>query len=341
MKLVITTLIISLLCIGTFAQTISAVELKSDITGIGKLKKAPKKVFISQFRVMYQVLYIAEDEKKGSVYEGGMTGDVKVQLAIGLQGLTETDLVQNTNYLYQQFINRLKTSGYEIISADEVAGIKVFKDWERKKGGGLSNAQYKGFIMSTPENFDYFIKGSKKDGGEKSTFTDNSAKISYQLDNVTVMRINLVIPLAEEAESWASGAFKLGGAKVVAETALRLTNEMATTGKTFSADLATTQLTFANSEAMSLPTSTGFFNLKKAVEINDVIERKKYKVTGVSNHDWTGTNMGLYQLFEVDNQFIRKVIPVPVEPAKYNNGVRKAGEEFFKACLDEFLSATK
>lgn len=318
------------------SQSISEIKLKSDINGKSKLKKAPKKFFIAEFRVMYQIMYVAEDTKKGSVFEGGMTGDVKVALAMGLSGLSENDLIENTNFLYQQYVNRMKDAGYQQVTASEIKSIKEFNGWELKQGGGLSNAQFKGFIMSTPTDFEYFVKGTKGDGREKKTFTDNSAKISYQGDKITVVKINLVLPMAENTESWASGAFDLGGAKVVASTSLRLSNEMIS-GKGF-ANTIYTGITYVNSEAMSLPTSMLVFNLKEDVDINGVLEKKKYKVTGSSDYDFSGSDMGLYRVFEVENKFMKKVIPIVVDPIKYNSGVRLACDSFLKKTQEEFLA---
>lgn len=142
--------------------------------------------------------------------------------------------------------------------------------------------------------------------------------------------------MAENGESWASGAFKLGGAKVVGETALRLSDEMVT-GKGFG-NGTTTTANFVNSEAMSLPTSLCYYVLKKPIDINDVLEKKKFKVQGVQDYDWSGQNIGLYRVFTVQNQFMKKVVPLPVDPAKYNAGVRMAGNAFLKLAWDSFVS---
>ncbi len=334
MKQLLIVLLLFITGILTQAQTITAVTLKSDENGKGKLKKAPKKIYIAEFRVMYQLLYVAEDTKKGSVFDGGLTGDAKVELSMGLVGLSEDDLINNTNALYKKFTEQMTTAGYEMVTADAMAGIKEFKDWERKKGGGLSNAQFKGFIMSTPTGFDYFVKGTKGDGREKKTFTDNSAKISFQGDNVTVVKINLVIPMAENGESWASGAFKLGGAKVVGETALRLSDEMVS-GKGFANNITTTA-SFVNSEAMSLPTSMCSYSLKKAIDIDGVLEKKKFKVSTGQDYDWSGTQSGVYRVFEADNKFLKKTVPLPVDPATYNAGVQMAGMAFINEAWKSF-----
>lgn len=334
-------LYLTLLVTGSaaMAQTISEVNLKTTETGKRKLKKAPKKIFIAEFKVFYQILYVAEETEKGRFNGSTLTGDVTAVLAMGLYGVSEQDLINNTNYLYNSTIQRMKAAGYEIVSANDMAGIKEFKGWERKQGGSLNNVQFKGFLMSTPSNFEYFVKGTTDDGREKKTFTDNSAKISFQGDNVTVVKINLIVPMAENGESYISSAFDLGGAKVVGKTALKISRE-AVYGKGIT-NGALTSCNFINSEAMSLPTSMMTYMLKDDIEIEGVVEKKKVKVEGVADIDfgtYWGNNYGVYRHFEVENRFMRKLVPIEVNPAVYNKGVREAGNAFLKKCWDDFFS---
>jgi hypothetical protein len=319
--------------LSTNAQSISELKVASTENGKGKLKKAPKKVYIADFKVYYQVLYVAQENKKARLYSDMIKSATNAQLSMGLQGIQESDLNGNTDYLYQSVVKKLTAAGYEMINSDQMAGIKEYKGWERKKGGGLSNAQFEGFLMSTPSGFDYFVKGTTDEGREKSTFTDNSAKISYQGDNVTVLKIHLIVPMAEDGESYASSAFDLGDAKVVGTTALKL-SKRPIFGKGSSS--TGTWCSFVNSEAMGLPTSMCQYSLKDDVDINEVVEKKKVKVVAKANYSW-GVNVGLFKYFEVENSFMEKVEPVPVEAEKYNKGVRMACEAFINYSIDDFL----
>jgi hypothetical protein len=120
------------------------------------------------------------EKEKGGFSGNVLEGDATAALMMAISGISDADLISNTDFLYAQTLQRMKDAGYEIITADQMAGIKEFKGWERKKGGTLNDAQANGFLMSTPSNFEYFIKGTKASGKEKATFTDNSAKISFQ-----------------------------------------------------------------------------------------------------------------------------------------------------------------
>ena len=146
--------------------TISEVNLKSTETGKGKLRKAPKKIYIAEFRVFYQSVYVASETEKGKMSGNMLSGSATASLMMNLTGLVDDDLINNTNYLYKETLTRMKEAGYEIVTADQMAGIKEFKGWQRKKGGTLNDAQAKRFLMSTPTDFEYFVKGTKESGKE-------------------------------------------------------------------------------------------------------------------------------------------------------------------------------
>ena len=331
-------IVISLIfiCLYASAQTFSEIKLKSTETGKGKLKKAPKKIYIADFKIFYQIFFSIEEKEKGGMKAGMMKGDATAAVGMGLDGLNDDDLINNTNYLYKQTIERMKAAGYEIVTADQMAGIKEFKGWQRVKGGGLSDVQFKGYLMSTPTDFDYFIKGTKEDGREKQTFTDNSGKISFQGDNVTVVKINLVIPMAENGESYLSRAIDAGalGAKAVGQTAFKISDEMVI-GK--GSITVTTSCNFINSEAMSLPTSMMTYSLKESIEIDGVIEKTKVKAVAQAYVD-LGTPVGMYKYFEVQNNTVKKLVPIKVDPAQYNKAVREGGDAFLNKCWGEFYS---
>ncbi|MBS4063230.1 MAG: hypothetical protein KGZ74_01650, partial [Chitinophagaceae bacterium] len=79
----------------TFAQSIGEVDLKEiNNYGLRKLKDAPKKVFISQFRVNFQTMYLDTEKKSGgfrggSDYTRSYKSAVSASVALGLKGLQE------------------------------------------------------------------------------------------------------------------------------------------------------------------------------------------------------------------------------------------------------------
>ena len=49
-------------------------------------------------------------------------------------------------------------------------------------------------------------------------------------------------------------------------------------------------------------------------------------------------SFGLYRYFEVEHKITRKIVPIEVNPALYNKGVKIAGDAFLKKCWDDFYS---
>lgn len=215
-----------LCCNSLFAQTIGEVDLKEiNNYGLRKLKDAPKKVFISQFRVNFQTMYL-DTEKKAGGFRGGSDytrsykSAVSASLSLGLKGIQEKDLIDITDELYKNLTSQLKAEGFEIITAEQALASDELKDWVKRTGGSLNQAQYDGYVSISPTGFDYLVKGVNDDGKEKNSFFNKAPKISQQLGGAMVLIVNLAVPFANEAES---GGSKLlgrlgGGAKVVAET---------------------------------------------------------------------------------------------------------------------------
>lgn len=122
-KKVVNTLLLLLLVTAGIAQT---VELK-DISGFGqgKFKKSPKKIFIAQFRVNFQLLYSqTETAEGGRVMGGGYRSEAKAGLTMAVQGVSAADLQEITDKLYNDYVTQLKAAGFEVLGADAGAGSK-------------------------------------------------------------------------------------------------------------------------------------------------------------------------------------------------------------------------
>ncbi len=331
------------------AQTIGEVDLKEiNNYGLRKLKDAPKKVFISQFRINFQTMYL-DTEKKAGGFRGGSDytrsykSAVSASVALGLKGLQEKDLIDVTDELYKNLVDQLKAEGFEIITAEQALVSDELKDWVKRTGGTLNQAQYDGYVSVSPTGFDYLVKGVNDDGKEKNSFFNKAPKISQQLGGAVVLAVNLAVPFANEAES---GGSKLlgrlgGGAKVVAETNLAIGSD--------ALDYSGTTQFYANgSSIISLNTKQGMANysvgnwlLKKPITIEGVIEKKKYKAEEQAKVDMWGQDAGFFRVFDVDDRFMKNVQAIPVESAKYKAGVAAAANKYLNAVMDEIRSSLK
>jgi len=334
------------LVIATLAQSqnIGPFEITT-AGGYGEknLKKAPRKVYIAEFRVMYQLMYHQTDvDKGGRTLGGGLRGDTKASVTLGLKGVDVPDIQEITDKLYTEYTVKLKEQGFELVTADEASKTETLAGWEMKTGGQANEAQFKGFLMTTPTSYSYLIKRTADSGKEKKGFLENSPKISRDLGGAIVAKINIVVPMVEDAESAGSKMLKdaAGGiAKVVLRPALRIENEAIASGNATS-DFTTTSGKYYYMKSMG---EQGIFltALKNPVEISGVLPDKKYKATATANSDIWGTNAGYFTIFSVTNEMIANMQAIECDRNQYVNGVSEAAGKFLNASLAELFNNSK
>lgn len=330
---------------GVYSQNTEEVKFKDFGYGQKKFGKAQKKIYVAQFRVIYQLMADwTESTQGGYQLGGGVKGKATARLAVGLQGIEENDLKEITDNWYNEYIDKLKAEGFEIIPASAAAKTEPYTGFEQKTGGDLSLAQYPGYIMSIPTGFEYFVKRTTKKGVEKKTFLDDSPKLSVALDGAVIAKVNLVVKFVQEAESGASKALgKLSGsvAKLVMETDLRVANDAAMGAGALTSDVVQTQAMYTYAVRKMAPEAQSNFLLKDQLDIAGVVEKKKYKSVETANVDMWGTQVGAMRIFSADNTYFENIQAVPVEAQKYKNGVHEAGTKFINATLNDFLSNVK
>ncbi len=211
-----------LLCAAARAQTLGEFKPKDDSYGLGKVKDV-KRIYIAAFEVNYQVYNEKEKYKQGG-YQlgGGMKGDAKTSLSVGLEGLDEKTVQDITNKLYEDYLAKLKAKGMTIITADEAAKTEAYEDYMRMQGGQVTMAEVPGVMTCTPANFEYFIKGMNKDGkSKKGGFLGNQAstfpRLSRDLGDAIIGKVVMTVLFVGD-----KGAFQGNGAKLKVETSLRL-----------------------------------------------------------------------------------------------------------------------
>lgn len=173
--------------------------------------KAPKKVFIRSFKALFEVFEEASAKTSSSRNDRAdrttFTSGTSTSLGVQISGVDVEDFQQMINEAYENYLNHLTGQGFEIMSAKEALNYEYFAGWTLVKGGASSDAQAAGFVMVTPQNFEYLVKGISKGGREKSggALLDNTPKMSKELDNVFVADVNFVFPfvnLDANADTW-------------------------------------------------------------------------------------------------------------------------------------------
>jgi hypothetical protein len=190
---------ITLFAFGLEAQTITDKNMSTGAAasyGESNFKRAPKRVYISGFRVNFHV----------TASNTSATMDSKTSMTVALDGVDEPDFKKLTDEAYAAFVSDLKSKGFEIISADEAAKTEYYAGWTLKTGGGLSSSQMKGYVSATPTGYKYLIKTETAKGKEKTTFVDISNKLSRELGAATIINVEFNFPLIEMDDS-KSGVF--------------------------------------------------------------------------------------------------------------------------------------
>lgn len=339
-------LIFAIIFITTsFAQQVSEIKVKHEQFGLKKSAKVmPKKIFIQHFFVNYQILFDQiEIAKGGREIGGGVRGNAKAQLVLGVQGISEDDLQEVTDKLYKEYTDKLIAKGFEIISVDEASKLERFAGWELVKGGTPSKAQFPGYVSTAPNGYDFLVRKTTKKGKRKSkkNIFDNGAGVSKDLD-VIVARVHINVPFMKDGESQGSKALTktFGGvAKLVGKPEFGILKYTTIMSKAFigeKANTITTESNFVYKKSLKYQASLKTMP-KKKILINGVFEKKKYKAVKSASQDLWGTNYGAVSVFNANNVVLEKMQAIPVDADKYKNGVLEAGNGFLNTSLTEFL----
>lgn len=329
------------------AQTLTEFKPKDSKYGLNKAKDA-KRLYISNFSVNYQVYNEKEDFKQGgSMLGGGHKGDSKAQISIGLTGLTESDVQQITDKLYQDFLAQIKAKGLQVVTADEAGKLESYADFTRLQGGTVSRSQFPGVMATAPTGFEFFVKKVGKDGKAKSGgFLNNPAmmypKMSKDLDNAIIANVNMFVMFVES-----QGAFRGAGANIKVKTNLRLAGQEAiemTSDAKFKMK--------GQNDIIPITSSVGFYHgkmgmgsttsytgtLGKGLGIEGVIEDTKLQSFAKNDADATGTRMGVYKVYMPDNVKSKSTKIIEVDSKKYVDGVYSATKKFLDHHTQDFLN---
>ena len=151
--------------------------------GEKKLNKAPKKVYISSFKVFYQV-YISDKHKHNSNQKAPQEYEAT------LVGVDTSEFQDITNDLYTYFVDSLTKKGYEIVPFDSVKNDKYFDGWVEHKGGEITQSHIEGYLLSRPSGYTHF----EHKAFDHISFVDELPKLSKELGNIIVMDVEFVLP---------------------------------------------------------------------------------------------------------------------------------------------------
>nr|WKN38811.1 hypothetical protein K4G66_08855 [Tunicatimonas sp. TK19036] len=285
-KIIMSVALLALLAFTTapVEPLVSEKSLQKAGYGEKKMKKAPKKVFINSFFVNYQLVAGARASSATGVSKTGMT--------VALDGVDSDQLQEVTNKAYNRFVNKLKENGYQIVSADDAAGIEAYNDWERLSGGTPNKAQLTGYLSTAPANYDFFVRRVTNKGKNKRNFFDIAPKLSKQLDDAVVFEgafnfqyVELDASsnyLVESSKVKAKVNFKLPSSAIAQSEKGLLGQGSATSSPTLARFVYKGKAAGAGAESIIA------YSPKKDIEIPGVIEKKKFKeYTANPNHPYS------------------------------------------------------
>ena len=192
-----------LLCTCGLAHSQVVGEPKLAVQDYGKktFRDAGGRVYIAGFNVHFQTLFSVRDQQAAKKSRRSARAGSKVVSNIGLGGLTEADVKNATDAIYDNFVAELTEAGFTLIDYATAKAIPTHADYTEIPGGTISQAQVYGYTTVTPTDLPTLVPGIKNGGKRKSKFIDPSAKISGDLDQAIVAFVDIYVPFAEDGES--------------------------------------------------------------------------------------------------------------------------------------------
>lgn len=314
---------LALICTSTFAQQVGKIDMKPDNMAAKKFNNTEKKIFIQYFMVNYQTVMVSYAKAKG----GNSYGSASASLALGLDGVTNEQLQSMTDKYYEEYVSKLKTAGFTIVTAEEVQKNEEFSEWEIVKGGNPTQDSKTGYLTTAPSNVS-FINGAFKGTnllGERE---------SNKLGGIIVARVSIVVPFAESQDI--NGGLVGGVAKITARADLRISPWESIPQKgDFKKPISMyTKASFVYKKSLKYQAAYST-KLKKAIEIEGVLdENKKYKSTSVAT---SGSSFSArYSKSYSDNAIL-----IDCDGSKYEKGVNEAISGYLFTTVDEFLAFIK
>lgn len=317
-----TTLLIflSLISLSISGQELGKISIKQEGYTEKKFNHPPKKIYLEQFTVNYQKVMVTWASAK----KGFSHGSASAGLALGLEGISDSQLQTMTDRLYQQFMTKMQEAGFEFYTPEEIAANDHFKKRDPIEGGKpIMDMAANGYLSTIPTGFTFFAGGN-------SAFNLAGNPESNALGGAIVARVNITVPFAESQSI--EGGLVGGVAKITAKCDLRLSplETIPKSGDFSKPDYLATEITFAFKESLKWQ-ALHKGKLKEPLEIEGVLDEKtKYKSTSVSV---SGNSLSaIYSKAYAENAVL-----IPVDAKVYEDGVQKAMSVYLEQTIESFL----
>lgn len=332
------------------AQELGEFKPKDDTFGLGKLKSKPKKIYISNFSINYQLFNEKEKTKKGGALfrDKGVRGDATAELIVGLGDLSENDFQKITDSLYADFVAQVKAKGFEIISPDVAAKTETYEGWTKASGPFVMASDKPGLISVTPAGFTFYYPDKTKVGkalaNKFAALNTSQQSLSKDLDDAVVVAVDLYVFFMKDVY-----AFQGSAANIKIKTQLSLVANEAISAKSndkkgIAFNKQVEYVTGANTISFvcgkyaiggsAESVYTGL--LKKDLTIENVIDEKVIQSFAKGEVDFVGDDTYFGKYYSAENKSSSKTTLIKVDANKYKKGVFNAGKAFLEYHLNEF-----
>ena len=281
-----------LVCTLAQAQIVTDKNISDNSYGEKKLKDAPKKIYLNQFFVNYQLVAASSEASAG--------GKTRAEMAVGMVGV-ELDVMQEiTNNAYAMVVKKLQDAGIEIVSSDEAGQTEFYSDWTKMTGGTPSKAQLIGYVSTVPAGFDYYVKKIDNKGKTKGTFLDTTPKLSKEMGDIPVFEANISFQFVtiEGNSSYVTDATKMKGVVnyQLPESAIAKSAE-GIFGSKIEVSPVVARIVWKGGMNGAGANTILSYSPKGGVEIPGVMEQKKFKeyVTPDRSYNTTYARCFIYQ----------------------------------------------
>jgi hypothetical protein len=327
MKNLFITILLAVFTCAAQAQIVTEKNLRDVGYGEKKLKKAPKKVFINQFSVNYQILSSSTEASSKS----------KSQMSVGLVGIELEDMQEITENAYELVVNKLTQAGFEIVESEEAGQTELYSDWVRLEGGTPSQAQLIGYVSTTPENFNYYVKKVKESGRTKGAYlVDITPKLSKELGDIPIFEANVNFQYVTiEGDTYFNDATRMKGTvnyqipdKAVAQSAEGFFGAKIETSPTL------VRFVWKGGAAGLGALTILSIAPKKKIEIPGVIEQKKFKQYASPNASYSTSYSSI-----VSRKEIEVTHQVKADREAFRAKTQQALNEYLTAVVDSFIAS--
>lgn len=312
-------------------QIVTDKNIKDNSYGEKKLKDAPKKIYLNQFSVNYQLVAASSEASSG--------GKTRAEMAVGMVGV-EIDVMQEiTNNAYAMVVKKLQDAGIEIVNSAEAEQTEFYSDWTKMTGGTPSKAQLVGYVSTVPEGFNYFVKKIDNKGKTKGTFLDTTPKLSKEMGDIPVFEANISFQFVtiEGNSSYVTDATKMKGVVdyQLPESAIAKSAE-GIFGSKIEVSPVVARIVWKGGMNGAGANSILSYSPKGSVQIPGVLEQKKFKEYVTPDRSYNTTYAGVSY---TNNKELEVSHQVKADPVAFKEKTQQALNEFLSLVVDNFIAS--